>query len=388
MLHATNVGDDADPVMRGAAKDARVGVVVLDKYFLSKACPMEELRIIMRQRSCLPVLLDLNHTQFKVLVGQRTQQDMSAEDAEMLRQLLRITMEKPPRGSSSDPHELARTAVFAIVQRLVDSHARGLPGSPADLDFLQRLKAAAVALSGPAGLPEHRDAANKLARKLTNMCEQLVEVACPLYTPTQIGICMFLGRACREPLMKAAAPHYMFTSSAIRTANVRPGSALTAYVSRLIGYCMLRVQGHSLSSQPRQQPPAIRSRTHLDRLAPPWSQDAYHNAGPGVAEGQGFADGTLAALCATAAARVLLWGMVGIGKTMVARHIAMLPTDRLSGPGSWRRVIWTHWGMECTGATPRSSCFASCCGVQGRDECGREHRAQSACIIMSAHHLK
>ena len=58
---------------------------------------------------------------------------------------------------------------------------------------------------------------------------------------------------------------------------------------------------------------------------------------------------TLNALLSTLQARVLLWGMAGMGKTAVACHVAHLPPEQRAGPGGWRDVLWTEWGPACMG---------------------------------------
>ena len=45
---------------------------------------------------------------------------------------------------------------------------------------------------------------------------------------------------------------------------------------------------------------------------------------------------------------MLLWGMVGIGKTAMACHIANLPLDP-AAPQAWQGVLWTTWGLESRG---------------------------------------
>ena len=129
----------ADQVMRQAAKQARIGVVVLDEHYLRKAWPMEELRIIMQQRTCLPVLLGLTYEQFEEEVKQQQQQLLlSSADNAMLGILRRISMV-----AAADTYKLLQHAAFAVVQLLVTKDCRQLRSSAADLALLLRVQAAA-----------------------------------------------------------------------------------------------------------------------------------------------------------------------------------------------------------------------------------------------------
>ena len=56
----------------------------------------------------------------------------------------------------------------------------------------------------------------------------------------------------------------------------------------------------------------------------------------------------LGALAGSEKARVLLWGMAGIGKTAMACHIANLQLDP-AAPQAWECVLWTTWGSSCRG---------------------------------------
>ena len=96
-----------------------------------------------------------------------------------------------------------------------------------------------------------------------------------------------------------------------------------------------------------------------------WSWRAFHSgtptsrhlgepdpaAGPGATRPD-LAASTLDVLCASPRARLLLWGMPGIGKTALARHVANLDHPQLgdAAGGGWRNVLWTTWGASCTGA--------------------------------------
>ena len=62
-----------------------------------------------------------------------------------------------------------------------------------------------------------------------------------------------------------------------------------------------------------------------------------------------LASTTLNALLFKLQARVLLWGMAGMGKTALACHIAHLAPEQCAGPGAWREVLWTNWGSACIG---------------------------------------
>ena len=130
----------ADQVMREAAAQARIGVVVLDEHYLQKKWPMEELRIIMQQRTCLPVLLGLSYEQFEAEVKQQQQQlAFSREDSAMLDVLRRISMVT----AAVNPYKLLQHAAFAVVQLLVMKDCRQLRSSAADLALLLRVQTAA-----------------------------------------------------------------------------------------------------------------------------------------------------------------------------------------------------------------------------------------------------
>ena len=133
-------GMSADQVMRNAAAQARIGVVILDRHYLQKAWPMEELRIIMQQRTCLPVLLGLTWVQFEIEVELQQQQPASSpEDIAMLNILRRISMVT----AAVDEHSLLQHAAFAVVQLLVTKDCQQLRSSAADLALLLRVQAAA-----------------------------------------------------------------------------------------------------------------------------------------------------------------------------------------------------------------------------------------------------
>lgn len=130
----------ADQVMLEAVAQARIGVVVLDEYYLGKKWPMDELRIIMMQRTCLPVLLGLSYEEFeKEVERQKEQPAFSPEDSAMLDVLRSISMVT----AAVDRYKLLQHAAFAVVQLLVMKDCHQLRSSAADLALLLRVQAAA-----------------------------------------------------------------------------------------------------------------------------------------------------------------------------------------------------------------------------------------------------
>ena len=126
--------------MLSAAAQARIGVVVLDEHYLQKTWPMKELRIIMQQRTCLPVLLGLSYRQFEDAVRQQQQQPAySSEDSAMLDILRRISMVT----AAVDAYKLLQHAAFAVVQLLMKKDCQQLRGYAADLALLLRVQTAA-----------------------------------------------------------------------------------------------------------------------------------------------------------------------------------------------------------------------------------------------------
>ena len=118
----------------------------------------------------------------------------------------------------------------------------------------------------------------------------------------------------------------------------------------------------------------------LERV-PPRDPHFRHRDEPDSAAGPGtrrpdLAAGTRDALNALLQARVLVWGMPGIGKTALARHIANLENEQQqrhpmkqqralppSGTGKWRDVLWMTWGSSCTGVGSWLWCAATIDGV-------------------------
>ena len=82
-------------------------------------------------------------------------------------------------------------------------------------------------------------------------------------------------------------------------------------------------------------------------LQPPARDPCYRHQGSDPSSSDLLSD-VLTALSGTEKARVLLWGMIGIGKTAMARHIANLPLDP-TAPQAWQSVLWTTWGLDCRG---------------------------------------
>ena len=160
--------------MREAAAQARVGVAVLDAHYLSKKWPMQELRIIMQQQTCLPVLLGLSYEQFEEEV-KRQQQDsaVSPEDIAMLDVLRRISMVT----ATVDAYKLLEHAAFAVVQLLMRKDCQQLRSSAADLALLLRVQAAAQHILKPGEFAAiskaDAETAQEWARRLHYRCKDL-----------------------------------------------------------------------------------------------------------------------------------------------------------------------------------------------------------------------
>ena len=86
----------------------------------------------------------------------------------------------------------------------------------------------------------------------------------------------------------------------------------------------------------------------LAELQPPARDPCYRHQGSSPSSLDLLSD-VLTALSGSEKARVLLWGMVGIGKTAMACHIANLPLDPMAPDQAWKGVLWTTWGMDCRG---------------------------------------
>ena len=85
-------------------------------------------------------------------------------------------------------------------------------------------------------------------------------------------------------------------------------------------------------------------------LRPPPRHPCYRHQGSNPSSSDLLSD-VLTALSGAEKARVLLWGMIGIGKTAMACHIANLPVDP-TAPQAWQGVLWTTWGIDCRGGLP------------------------------------
>lgn len=174
LLYSHVAGMSADLVMLEAAAQARIGVVLLDEHYLGKKWPMDELRIIMKQRTCLPVLLGLSYEQFeKEVEWQNKQPAFSPEDSAMLDVLRRISMVT----AAVDRYKLLQHAAFAVVQLLVMKDCQRLRSSAPDLALLLRVQAAAhhIIKKGEFSALSKADAeeAQEWALRLRYQCEKL-----------------------------------------------------------------------------------------------------------------------------------------------------------------------------------------------------------------------
>ena len=184
-------GMSADQVMRDAAAQARIGVVVLDRYYLNKTWPMEELRIIMQRRTCLPVLLGLSYGQLQEEVARQQQQPTSCpEDSAMLDILRRISMVT----AAVDAYKLLQHAAFAVVQLLVEKDCRQLRSYAADLALLLRVQIAAQHILKPGEFSAlnkaDAESAQEWALWLRFRCKELALVKAPLHYDSVLSLSM------------------------------------------------------------------------------------------------------------------------------------------------------------------------------------------------------
>ena len=82
-----------EQVMKAAIERAPVGLLLLDKHFLKKACPFAELRTIMELNRALPVLYATTYKELELML---TDLELTAasqqDDSDMLQSLRRNTM--------------------------------------------------------------------------------------------------------------------------------------------------------------------------------------------------------------------------------------------------------------------------------------------------------
>ena len=294
----------ADQVMLKAAAQARIGVVVLDKQYLRKPWPMKELRIIMQQHTCLPVLLGLSYEQFEEEIKLQQQQPAySREDSAMLSILRRISSVVT---TASNQHELVQHAAFAVVQLLMMKDCGQLRNSAADLSLLLRVRDAAQHIL-------KKGAFIALSKRDVESAQEWVMRLAFLYTQLEEEV-RFITVDNFHELLEMAWDCCL----PISTQRRRSGGVMQHLPSSHGWHCCAQAapdvaEPLSPSELPAHlQPPAIT----------PW----YFHRGSGPSSSD-LLSSVLTALSGSEKARVLLSGMVGIGKTAMASHIANLQLD-------------------------------------------------------------